>query len=206
MSVLTTTKFKLVQGSMRLQTSPFSFVNNKIGMISHCHQSMRGDTTHLSLWVGEWWMLPLPQTDCKQWAWKSWSKMSGTSLLSPSNQRGYMRPFLPGWNYHLPQPDMHTGNWAFVWRRLWTTRQQMWLKPRGCCPPWARILCVTPKSPILQLMMKLSVIHSVSKVNNFLLGKVGEKHITSYVIHISNHPNAHSRHQVIVPDIHAFWF
>jgi hypothetical protein len=50
-------------------------------MISHCHQSMRGDTTHLSLWVGEWWMLP--RTDCKQWAWKLWSKMSGTSLLSP---------------------------------------------------------------------------------------------------------------------------
>ena len=38
--------------------------------------------------------------------------------------------------------------------------------------------------------MKLGGIHLVLEVVNFLIDKVGKPYITSYVNHVSNHPNA----------------
>ncbi len=56
---------------------------------------------------------------------------------------------------------------------------------------------------ILQSMMKLGGIFSEKEAANFLLDKVGEPHITSYINHVSSHPNAKKAPHSIVPDIHA---
>ena len=53
-------------------------------------------------------------------------------------------------------------------------------------------------------MMKLGGIHSQKEDVNFLLDNIGEPHITSYVNHVSAHPNARKAPHAIVPDIHAF--
>ena len=54
-------------------------------------------------------------------------------------------------------------------------------------------------------MIKLGGIHSEKEAVNFLLDKVGDPYITSYVNHvsISSHPNARKAPHYIVPDIHA---
>ena len=43
---------------------------------------------------------------------------------------------------------------------------------------------------MMQSMMKLGGIHAEKEAVNFLLGKVGELHITSYVNHVARQPNA----------------
>ncbi len=54
--------------------------------------------------------------------------------------------------------------------------------------------------------MKLGGIHSVLELVNFLIDKVGKPYITSYVNHVSNHPNAWEASYAydIMPDIEAF--
>ena len=52
-------------------------------------------------------------------------------------------------------------------------------------------------------MMKLGGIQSEKEAVNFLLGKVGEPHITSYVNHVSREANARAAPHVLVLDIHA---
>ena len=53
---------------------------------------------------------------------------------------------------------------------------------------------------LLQAMMNLGGIQSEKEAVNFLLDKVGDPHITSYVNH---HPNSRKAPHFIVPDIHA---
>ena len=52
-------------------------------------------------------------------------------------------------------------------------------------------------------MMKLGGIQSEKEAMNFLLDQVGDPHITSYVNHLSSHPNSRNAPHSIVPDIHA---
>ena len=59
---------------------------------------------------------------------------------------------------------------------------------------------------ILQDMVKLGGIQSEKEAVNFLLGKVGKLHITSYVNHVSRKVNARLALHSIVPDIHAHNF
>ena len=54
--------------------------------------------------------------------------------------------------------------------------------------------------------MKLGGIQSKKEAVNFLLGKVGEPHITSYVNHVSRDANTRAAPHTIVPDIHAHNF
>ena len=56
---------------------------------------------------------------------------------------------------------------------------------------------------LLQAMMKLGGIQSEKEAVNFLLDKVGDPHITSYINHVSSHPNSRKAPHSIVPDIHA---
>jgi len=56
---------------------------------------------------------------------------------------------------------------------------------------------------VTQSMMKLGGIFSEKEAANFLLDKVGEPHITSYINHVSSHPNTKKAPHSIVPDIHA---
>jgi hypothetical protein len=57
---------------------------------------------------------------------------------------------------------------------------------------------------IIQSMMKLGGIQSVSGAVNILLDKVREPYITSYIKHVSNHPTARKAPYAIVSDIHSF--
>ena len=59
---------------------------------------------------------------------------------------------------------------------------------------------------IIREMMKLGGIQSEKEAVNFLLGKVGEPHITSYVNHVSREANARAAPHAIVPDMHAHNF
>ena len=53
-------------------------------------------------------------------------------------------------------------------------------------------------------MMKLGGgIRSEKEALNFLLDKVGESHVTSYVKHVPSHQNIRKAPHSIVPDIHA---
>ncbi len=54
--------------------------------------------------------------------------------------------------------------------------------------------------------MKLGGIHSAAEAVNFLVDKIGRPYITSYVDHVSSHPNTQNAPHVVVPDIHAFNF
>jgi hypothetical protein len=53
--------------------------------------------------------------------------------------------------------------------------------------------------------MELGGIQSTAEAVNFLVDKKGHPYITSYVNHVSSHPNAQAPH-ASVPDIHAFNF
>ena len=60
---------------------------------------------------------------------------------------------------------------------------------------------------LIQAIMKVGGILSEKEAANFLLGKVGDPHITSYVNHIARSNNGNRRAQhAIVPDIHAMNF
>ena len=52
-------------------------------------------------------------------------------------------------------------------------------------------------------MMKLGGIHSGKEVVNFLLHKVGDLHITSYVDHVARQTNTRKATHTIVQDIHT---
>ena len=55
----------------------------------------------------------------------------------------------------------------------------------------------------LQAMTKLGRIKLEKEAVNFILGKVGELHITSYVNQVAREANARKAAHTIVPDIHA---
>jgi hypothetical protein len=56
-------------------------------------------------------------------------------------------------------------------------------------------------------MMKLrGILHSTAETVNFLVDKIGHPYITSYINHVSNHPNAQKAPHAIIPHIHAFNF
>jgi hypothetical protein len=54
--------------------------------------------------------------------------------------------------------------------------------------------------------MKLGGIHSTAEVVNFLFDKIGHPYITSYVNHVSSHPNVQKALNAIILDIHEFNF
>ena len=54
---------------------------------------------------------------------------------------------------------------------------------------------------ILQSMMKLGGISLQAEAVNFLLGRVGEPHITQYVNHVMSHLSAKKAPYAFVPDI-----
>ncbi len=54
--------------------------------------------------------------------------------------------------------------------------------------------------------MKLGGMHSAAEAVNFLVNKIGQPYIMSYVNHVSSHPNAQKAPHAVVPDIHAFNF
>ncbi len=68
------------------------------------------------------------------------------------------------------------------------------------------IVAYTTNQSITQAMMKLGGKHYTAEVVNFLVDKIGHPYITSYVNHVSSHPNAQKAPHAIVPDIHAFNF
>ena len=51
--------------------------------------------------------------------------------------------------------------------------------------------------------MKAGDIHWEKEAANFLLGKVGEPHITSYVNHVSRGTGMRRAQFAVIPDIHA---
>ena len=51
--------------------------------------------------------------------------------------------------------------------------------------------------------MKLGGVHSEEEAVNFLLGKVGEPNITSYVNHVAREANLRKDAHAIVANIHA---
>ena len=52
-------------------------------------------------------------------------------------------------------------------------------------------------------MMKLGGILSQAEAVNFLIGRIGEPHITQYVNHVASHLSARNAPYAIVPDILA---
>ena len=52
-------------------------------------------------------------------------------------------------------------------------------------------------------MMKLGGIHAEKEAVNFIMDKVGESHITSYVNHISAHNSDRKAPLAIIPDLYA---
>ena len=56
---------------------------------------------------------------------------------------------------------------------------------------------------LVQSIMKVAGVHSEKEAVNFLLGKVGEPHITSYINHVSRGEGNRRAMHAIVPDIHA---
>ena len=55
----------------------------------------------------------------------------------------------------------------------------------------------------MQSIMKVGGVCSEKEAVNFLLGKVGEPHITSYINHVSRKDGSRRAMHAIVPDIHA---
>jgi hypothetical protein len=120
--------------------------------------------------------------------------MSGTFLLSPTDQLGYMEDevFQVGIATYLGQPC------------------QLMAPVTGCCfgkrrkqLDWYGVNLAAASLPghkhcslhnklqsITQAMMKLGGIHYALKAVNFLVDKIGHPYITSYVNHVSSHPKA----------------
>ena len=59
---------------------------------------------------------------------------------------------------------------------------------------------------ILQAMMKLGGIHAEKEAVNFIMDKVGEPHISSYINHFAAHSSARRAKYAIIPDLHALNF
>ncbi len=136
--------------------------------------------------------------------------MSATFLLSPPDQLGYMEDevFQVGIaTYHgQPCPLM-----ALVLRRYFGKhgKQLDWygVNLAAASLPGHKHRSLHNKlQSIAQAMMKLGGIHSAAKAVNFLIDEIGHPYITSYVNHVSSHPNAQKAPHAIVPDLHAFNF
>ena len=56
---------------------------------------------------------------------------------------------------------------------------------------------------LVQSIMKVAGVHSEKEAVNFLLGKVGEPHITSYINHVSRKDGHRKAMHAIIPDVHA---
>ena len=55
---------------------------------------------------------------------------------------------------------------------------------------------------IVASIMKLCGLLAVKESAKFLIGKVGEPYIGSYINHVSQHPNPKTAKHAIVPDVH----
>ena len=56
---------------------------------------------------------------------------------------------------------------------------------------------------LMQSIMKVAGVHSEKEAANFLLEKVGEPHITSYINHIARTDGNRRAMHAIIPDLHA---
>ncbi len=146
----------------------------------------------------------------EHWAWEAWTKMSATFLLSPPDQLGYMEDevFQVGIATYLGQPC-----------QLMTSVTGHYFGKHGMQLDWYDANLAAASLPghgqpsqqnklqsITQAMMKLGGIHSAAKAVNFLVNKIGHPYITSYVNHVSSHPDAFTAPRAIIPDLHAFNF
>ena len=152
----------------------------------------------------------LARTDYKRWSWEGWTKLSSVWLHSPPDSFGYIEDPLFGvmFTTYLGQPCPaiapvvgrffgHNGTRVNAYGANLAATS---LPGRG----WS--VLHDKLQSILQEMMKLGGIQSEKEAVNFLLGKVGEPHITSYMNHVSREPNAKSALHAIMPDIHAHNF
>ena len=83
-----------------------------------------------------------------------------------------------------------------IWQAIWKIKYD---KGTACC--------TTNCSCCFKPSWKWGGILSEKEASNFLLGKVGDPHIMSYVNHVARKNNGNRRAQhAIVPDIHAMNF
>jgi hypothetical protein len=146
----------------------------------------------------------------EHWALEAWTMMSAIFFFSPSDQLGYMEDevFQVGIASYLGQPcplmAPVTGHYFGK-----HGKQLDWYGANlaAASLPGHGHRCLHNKlQPITQAMMKLGGILSTAEAVNFLADKIGHPYITSYVSHVSSHPNTRKAPHAIVPDIHAFNF
>jgi hypothetical protein len=146
----------------------------------------------------------------EHWTWEAWTKISATFLLSPPVQLGYMEDevFQVDIATYLDQPcplmapvtGCYFGKLGKQIDGYGMNLTAASLPGHGHCGLHNKLQSIT------QAMMKLGGIHSAAEAVNFLVNKIGHPYITSYVNHVSSHPNAQKAPHVIVPDLHAFNF
>ena len=148
----------------------------------------------------------------ERWSWEAWTKISAVFLHSPPDQFGYMEDpvFQVGiLATYLGQPCPLI---APVVGQFFGKTGQRPLDEYGAnlasapLPGQSWSILHNSIQSILQSMMKLAGISTEKEAVNFLLDKVGEPYITSYVNHVSSTPNARRAPHAIVPDLLAHNF
>ena len=133
--------------------------------------------------------------------------MSSVFLLSPPDQFGYMEdPIVQvAFTTYLGQPCPYMA--PLVGRYFGRNGQKLDQfganLAAAALPGQGHRTTHNKIQSILQSMMKLGGIHSEKEAANFLMDKVGDPHITSYINHLSSHRDVRKAPHAVVPDIHA---
>ncbi len=160
--------------------------------------------------LGERIYSTLGRSEYECWAWEAWMKMSTTFLFLPLDQLGYIEDevFQVGIATYLRQPcplmspviGCYFGKHGEQLDHYRANLAAASLPGQGHCSLHNK------RQSITHAMMKLGGIHSADEAVNFLVDKIGHPYITSYINHVSCHPNARMAPLAIVLDIYAFNF
>ena len=149
----------------------------------------------------------LEQTDYERWTWEAWTEMSSTWLHSPPDHFGFIKDplFVAIMATFLgePCPAVALAVGRFFGKNGARVDKDGANLASAVLPGQGHRVLHNKLQSIVQAMMNLGGVHLEKEAVNFLLGKVGKPHITSYVNHAVCEANPQSAAHAIVPDIHA---
>jgi len=152
----------------------------------------------------------LGKGDYERWSFDGWNKMITVILLSPPDQFGYFEDTIfqvASVAYlALPCPIMAAVVGRFFGKKGVRLDKYGSNLAAAVLPGQWHHMTHNKLQSILTAMMKLGGIHAEKEAVNFIMDKVGEPHISSYINHVAAHSSANKAQFAIIPDIHALNF
>ena len=149
----------------------------------------------------------LERKDYERFPWEAWTPMSAVWLHSPPDHFGYIEDpvFQAVMVTYIgqPCPTITPVVGTSFGRKGARVDQYGANLAAAALPGQGHSVLHNKLQSMVQSMMKLGSIHLEKEAANFLLGKVGDPLMISYMNHVARQTNTRRTTHAIVPDIHT---